>query len=89
MVHLYYRHVYCAQSETEALYFLKTHNVTHLMLTHTDIIAMAGKVSYVGSDILFDRHFNLHPLLYMPTAPEHNMHSHHSTHMPPLQQTQR
>ena len=68
-VHLYYRHVYCAQSETEALYFLKTHNATHLMLTSTDIIAVAGKASYVGSDLFFDRHFNLHPLLYLPTAP--------------------
>ncbi len=68
-VHLYYRHLYCAQSETEALYFLKTHNATHLMLTSTDIIAVAGKSSYVGSDLSFDRHFNLHPLLYLPTAP--------------------
>ncbi len=68
-VHLYYRHLYCAQSETEALYFLKTHNATHLMLTSTDIIGVAGKASYVGSDQFFDRHFNLHPLLYLPTAP--------------------
>ena len=68
-IHLYYRHVYCAQSETEALYFLKTHNATHIMLTSTDIISGAGKSSFVGSDLSFDRHFNLHPLLYLPTAP--------------------
>ena len=68
-VHLYYRHVYCAQSEMEALYFLKTHNATHLMVTSADVISNAGKSSYVGSDLFFDRHFNLHPLLYLPTAP--------------------
>lgn len=68
-VHLYDRHVYCAQSETEALYFLKTHHATHLMITSTDVISNAWKNSFVGSDITFDRHFNLHPLLYMPTAP--------------------
>ncbi|MCE2401488.1 hypothetical protein J4G08_11465 [Candidatus Poribacteria bacterium] len=68
-VHLYYRHVYCAQSETEALYFLKTHNATHLMLTSADFISRAGKNSFVGSDLSFDRHFNLYPLLYLPTAP--------------------
>lgn len=68
-VHLYYRHVYCAQSETEALYFLKTHNATHLMLTSTDIISSAGKSSFVGSDLSYDRHFNLHTLLYLPTSP--------------------
>ena len=68
-VHLYYRHVYCAQSETEALYFLKTHNATHLMLTSADFISRAGKNSFVGSDASFDRHFDLYPLLYLPTAP--------------------
>ena len=68
-VHLYCRHVYCAQSETEALYFLKTHNATHLMLTSGDFISRAGKNSFVGSDEAFDRHFNLYPLLYLPTAP--------------------
>lgn len=30
---LYYRHVFCAQSEQEALKFLKTHEATHLILT--------------------------------------------------------
>ena len=68
-VHLYSRHVYCAQTETEALYFLKTHNATHLMLTSADFIARAGQNSFVGSDADFDRHFNLYPLLYLPTAP--------------------
>ena len=32
-IHLYNRHVYFAESEREALEFLKTHNATHIMLT--------------------------------------------------------
>ncbi len=68
-VHLYYRHVFCAQSEAEALYFLKSHNATHLMLTGTDIISRSSKASFVGSDLDFDRYFSLHPLLYLPTRP--------------------
>ena len=32
-IHLYNQHVYFAESEREALEFLKTHNATHVMLT--------------------------------------------------------
>lgn len=36
-IHLYYRHVFCAQTEHEALSFLKTHNITHIMLTDQEV----------------------------------------------------
>ncbi len=67
-IYLYYRHVYCAQSEQEALEFLKTHNATHLMLIASDLIPGARKVSFVGSDEDFDRHFDLHELALLPTT---------------------
>ena len=68
-IYLYYRHVYCAQSEQEALEFLKTHHATHLMITVSDLAISAGGISYVGSDAEFDRHFDLHALKLLPTAP--------------------
>lgn len=68
-IYLYYRHVYCAQSEQEALEFLKTHGATHLMLIGTDFIPGAREASFVGSDSDFDRHFDLHELALLPTAP--------------------
>ncbi len=68
-IHLYYRHVYCAQTEQEALEFLKTHGATHLMLIGSDFIPGAREASFVGSDEDLDRHFNLHALALQPTAP--------------------
>ncbi len=68
-IHLYNRHVYCAQSEEEALAFLKTHNATHLMITASDITINAGGNSYIGSDADADRHFDMYALDTMPTAP--------------------
>lgn len=68
-IHLYYRHVYCAQSEQEALEFLKTHGATHLMLIGSDFIPEARTISFVGSNENFDRHFDLHALELLPTAP--------------------
>ena len=49
------RHVLTAQNETEALEFLYTHNVTHLLIDSTDI----GKYtaySSIGSDLQYDRY---------------------------------
>ena len=40
---LYEEHVAAAQSEREALEFLKTHNVTHLLLTEEDVLYTASK----------------------------------------------
>ena len=48
-IHLYYRHVFCAQDAREALEFLKTHRATHLMLTKRGVISRAPDYSAVGS----------------------------------------
>ncbi len=61
-IHLYYRHVFCAQSEQEALEYLKTHNATHLMLSEHGILSNAGSYSFIGSDKHLDRMFKIHPL---------------------------
>ena len=68
-IHLYNRHVYCGQSEQEALAFLKTHKATHLMIAASDLIINAGGHSYIGSDADADRHFDMYALDTMPTAP--------------------
>lgn len=58
-IHLYYRHVFCAASEGEALSFLKTHGATHLMLTQKELITLSGSHSFIGSNKSRDRHFKL------------------------------
>ena len=59
---LYYRHVFCAQSEPEALEFLKTHEATHLMLTEHSVMGKSQEFSFIGSDLNNDRHFRFFPL---------------------------
>ena len=49
-IHLYYRHVFCAQSEREALEFLKTHGATHLMLTKRGVTKRAANYAALGSE---------------------------------------
>ena len=61
-IHLYYRHVFCAQTEKEALEFLKIHQVTHLLLTEGDITKRARDYSALGSDAHRDRFFHCHEL---------------------------
>lgn len=61
-IHLYYRHVFCAQSEREALEFLKTHGATHLMLSEHRILSNAGSYSHIGSNEESDRWFENHKL---------------------------
>ena len=56
-IHLYYRHVFCAKSEQEALEFLKTHGATHLMLSEHRILSNAGSYSFIGSNEESDRWF--------------------------------
>lgn len=68
-IHLYFRHVFCAQSETEALFFLKTHDATHLMISSVELVPNAIENSFVGSDEYLDRHFSLYHLQPQPTAP--------------------
>lgn len=58
-IHLYCRHVFSAQSEQEALTFLKTHGATHLMLTENDLIRHARGYSFVGSNANLDRMFEI------------------------------
>ena len=67
-VHLYYRHVFCAQSENEALTFLKTHGATHLMLTDQSVTDHAKGYSLLGSDENADRQFQCYPLSRIETA---------------------
>ena len=61
-IHLYFRHVFCAPSEQEALEFLKTHNVTHLMLVELELLSQAWSFSYIGSNENMDRRFRLYHL---------------------------
>lgn len=58
-IHLYYRHVYCAQSTREALEYLKTHGATHLMLTKRGVTSRTDYYSFVGGDENADRRFQL------------------------------
>ena len=62
-IHLFYRHVYCAQSNSEALEFLKTHKTTHLMLSEQDLFRGTKIHSAIGSNAQGDREFELIPLL--------------------------
>ena len=59
-IHLYFRHVFCGQNQKEGLEFLKTHNVTHLMLTKRDIIPGSYAYSLIGSNAQNDRHFKVY-----------------------------
>ena len=61
-VHLYCRHVFCAQTEQEALSFLKTHGATHLFLTRWDTTSRAETLSFIGSNEDDDRMFRFHQL---------------------------
>ena len=49
-VHLMARHVMMAQTEDEALEFLKTHKATHLMLSYREIKNLWA-ISSIGSDL--------------------------------------
>ena len=64
-IHLYYRHVYCAQSAREALTFLKTHGATHLMLTERGLTIKAKRFSNIGSNENFDRQFEVTKLILL------------------------
>ena len=64
-IHLYYRHVYCAQDVREALEFLKTHGATHLMLREWGLIDRASTYSYIGSDENSDKRFGFTRLVQL------------------------
>lgn len=58
-IHLYNRHVFCANSNQEALEFLKTHEATHLLLYGDDVIFNAKSYSNIGSDENGDIQFTI------------------------------
>ena len=66
-IFLYYEHVLCAQDVREALTFLKTHKVTHLMLTAQDVISRSRTYSSMGNDENNDRQFRFHRLIRTET----------------------
>ena len=61
-IYLYYRHVFCAQDEREALEFLKTHTATHLMLTEQGVLSRSRDYSSMGSDENNNREFENYQL---------------------------
>ncbi len=66
-IHLYFRHVFCAQNEKESLEFLKTHNVTHIMLTKRGVTLRSHAYSLIGSNTQNDRHFRFFELVQRDT----------------------
>lgn len=61
-IHLYNRHVFCAQTQKEALEFLKTHKTTHLLLDAQDTIFNAAYYSNLASNENGDKRFTIAPL---------------------------
>ena len=61
-IHLYYRHVFCAQDAREDLGFLKTQKATNLMLTEWGVLSGSRNYSSMGSDENADRQFELYHL---------------------------
>ena len=76
-IYLFYRHVCCAQDEQEALSFLKTYEVTHLMLMDQDMISRSRNYSSIGSDENGDRKFRTYRLTRTetPIGTPHRMRS--------------
>ena len=60
-IYLTYRHLFCAQSEEEALGFLKSRGITHIIFSYLDLKEL-DMISALGSDERFDRLFHLIPL---------------------------
>ncbi len=76
-ISLFYRHVFCAQDEQEVLSFLKTYEVTHLMLMDQDMISRSRNYSSIGSDENGDRKFRTYRLTRTetPIGTPHRMQS--------------
>ncbi len=76
-ISLFFRHVFCAQNEQEALSFLKTYKVTHLMLTDRIMISRSRDYSSIGSDENGDRKFKTYRLTRTetPIGTPHRMQS--------------
>ncbi len=70
-IHLYFRHVFCGQSEQEVLEFLKTHGATHIMITENELLLKARNYSYIGSNLEDDRLYEVVQLQVLPEKKEH------------------
>ena len=66
-IHNFFRHVYAAQSEKEALEYLYTHEATHLMFNNADIV-YTNVFSGIGSNTQNDRYFAAQPLVFTKTS---------------------
>lgn len=58
-IYMFARHVFSSISSTEVLTCLKTHNVTHLLIT-TDDLPRLDSITYIGSDETHDRGASVH-----------------------------
>lgn len=65
-IYLYNRHVHCANTLQEALEFLKTHEVTHLILDAQDTLLNSDYYSSLGSNQDGDIRFTITPLHEQP-----------------------
>ncbi|MXV83953.1 hypothetical protein F4X88_15110 [Candidatus Poribacteria bacterium] len=70
-IHLYYRYLFCGQSEKEALEFLKSHEATHLMLTEVDVVSDSPVYSVIGSRSEQDPSFEIIELRETLSEQEH------------------
>ncbi|MDE0423301.1 MAG: hypothetical protein OXN25_00375 [Candidatus Poribacteria bacterium] len=58
-IHLYYRYLFCGDSERKALEFLKSHEATHFMLTEKDVVKSAIIYSSIGVRSERDKTFEI------------------------------
>ena len=58
-IHLYYRYLFCGNSEKEVLQFLKSHEATHLMHTEEDVMKGSLVYSAIGRPSEHDKHFEI------------------------------
>ena len=65
-IYLYNRHVHCANTLQEALEFLKSHEVTHLILDAKDTLLNSDYYSSLGSNQDGDIRFTITPLHKQP-----------------------
>lgn len=61
-IHLFYKHVYAAQSDYEAIEFLKSHKATHLMFTIDDMLQLSDIHSLVFSKPKDNQIYSISPL---------------------------
>ena len=70
-IHLYYKYLFCGQSDKEVLQFLKSHGATHLMLTEVDITKLAHAYSKIGRHSEQTPTFEIVEFRYITREKEH------------------